>query len=502
MLKRALISVYDKTGIIEFARFLVSKNIEIVSSSGTYQHLIANGINAIEVNEITKHPEILDGRVKTLHPKIHGGILALRDNKNHMDMINNNEIQLIDLVVVNLYPFNEVRNLNLSLFEQVAYIDIGGPAMIRAAAKSFRDVIPICDINDYKLICNEIELHGDVSFELRKALASKVFSLTATYDALISSYLNNDKIEQQYLNVSYKKMNNLLYGENLHQRATFYVDMNSKGAMRDFKQLNGKELSFNNIRDMDFAWRVVSEFDDIACCGVKHSIPCGFAIGDTAKEAYKKMYDSDQVSIFGGIVAFNKEVTIEVAENLVATFLELIIAPAFTKEAIELLRIKKNLRVIEVQYKPQNTYEYITVDGGLLVQEVDSMLMENEETVTNRKPTKEEEEDLKIAFKLVKHVKSNAIVIVKDKVTLAVKGGYTNRILATQSALEFSKEVSGAVLASDGFFPFNDCVKECAKYGIKAIIQPGGSIRDGDSINLCNEHDIVMMFANVRHFRH
>lgn len=502
MLKRALISVYDKTGIIEFAKFLLSKNFEIISSSGTYKYLIANGINAIEVNQITEHPEILDGRVKTLHPRIHGGILALRDNQNHIEAINNNNIKLIDLVVVNLYPFNDVKDMNLSFKEQIEYIDIGGPAMIRAAAKSFKDVIPVCDINDYKMICEQINQYGDVSLEMRQSLASKVFSLTASYDALISNYLNNNKIEQQYLNVSYKKINNLLYGENSHQKAAFYIDMDTKGAMKDFKQLNGKELSFNNIRDMDFAWKVVSEFEDIACCGVKHSIPCGFAIGNSITDAYKKMFASDPVSIFGGIVAFNKAVTIEVAKVLIETFLEIIIAPSFSKEALSLLTTKKNLRIIEVKYKPQNAYEYITVDGGLLVQEVDNKLIENEKIVTSKQPSKEELIDLKIAFALVKYVKSNAIVIVKDMATLAISGGYTNRILATQNALKSSKEVSGAVLASDGFFPFSDCVNECAKYGIKAIIQPGGSIKDEDSINVCNDNNIAMIFANLRHFRH
>ncbi len=499
-MKRALISVYNKDGILDFSKFLMEKGIEIISTGGTYRYLQENNIPVIDVAEVTKAAEMLDGRVKTLHPVIHGGILAIRDNEEHMKTLEERGITPIDVVVVNLYPFfKEVQN-DISFEEKVEFIDIGGPTMLRSASKNFKDVTVISDVNDYERVMNEINESGDVSFETRKILAGKVFNLTSAYDAAISSFLLGEDSMPEYLNASYVKLMDLRYGENPHQNAAYYVSTTQKGAMKDFEQLNGKELSFNNIRDMDVAWKVVCEFEETVCCGLKHSTPCGVAVADNVAEAYRKAYDCDPVSIFGGIVAFNRTVDKEAAEELIKIFLEIVIAPDFTEEALEVLRSKKNLRVIKAVSTPKDTLEYVKVDGGVLVQNTDSVFSTNYEVVTEKTPSEEEMKDLVFGMKVVKHVKSNAIVVVKDGMAKGVGTGETNRIWATKQAIE--RAGNGVVLASDAFFPFRDVVDECAQAGIKAIIQPGGSMRDKDSIEACNEHGISMVFTGIRHFKH
>ena len=500
-MKRALISVFDKNGILEFANFLVKHGVEIISTGGTYKHLKENGVPVIEVAEVTGAPEMLDGRVKTLHPVIHGGILAIRDNAEHMATIKERGISTIDMVVVNLYPFFKKVNEDLTFEEKVEFIDIGGPTMLRSAAKSFKDVVVISDTADYETVMKEMEA-GEVTFETKKRLAGKVFNLTSAYDAAISQFLLGDEMPK-YLNASYEKLMDLRYGENPHQKAAYYVSTTDTGAMKDFDQLNGKELSFNNLRDMDVAWRTVCEFIEPACCGLKHSTPCGAAIGKNVYEAYTKAYECDPVSIFGGIVALNKEVDADTAREMVKIFLEIVIAPSFTDEALEVLRTKKNLRVIKCKHTPQDKINMVKVDGGLLIQDEDLSFTTDYEAVTEKAPTAEEMENLIFGMKVVKHVKSNAIVVVKDMMAVGIGNGETNRIWPTKQAIERAGDkIEGAVLASDAFFPFRDVVDECAKAGIKAIIQPGGSMRDRESIDACNEHGISMVFTGIRHFKH
>ncbi len=500
-MKRALISVFDKNGILEFANFLVKHGVEIISTGGTYKHLKENGVPVIEVAEVTGAPEMLDGRVKTLHPVIHGGILAIRDNAEHMATIKERGISTIDMVVVNLYPFFKKVNEDLTFEEKVEFIDIGGPTMLRSAAKSFKDVVVISDTADYETVMKEMET-GEVTFETKKRLAGKVFNLTSAYDAAISQFLLGDEMPK-YLNASYEKLMDLRYGENPHQKAAYYVSTTDTGAMKDFEQLNGKELSFNNLRDMDVAWRTVCEFIEPACCGLKHSTPCGAAIGKDVHEAYVKAYECDPVSIFGGIVALNKEVNADTAREMIKIFLEIVIAPSFTDEALEVLKTKKNLRVIKCKHTPQDKINMVKVDGGLLIQDEDLSFTTDYEAVTEKAPTAEEMENLIFGMKVVKHVKSNAIVVVKDMMAVGIGNGETNRIWPTRQAIERAGDkIEGAILASDAFFPFRDVVDECAKAGIRAIIQPGGSMRDQESIDACNEHGISMVFTGMRHFKH
>lgn len=500
-MKRALISVYDKTGVVEFSKFLIEKGMEIISTGGTYRHLKENGIPVIEVASITKAPEMLDGRVKTLHPVIHGGILAIRDNKEHMNTLKERGIDTIDMVVVNLYPFFKKVNEDISFEEKVEFIDIGGPTMLRSAAKSFKDVVVISDIEDYKVVKEEME-KGEVTFATRKRLAGKVFNLTSAYDAAISNFLLEEEMPK-YLSLSYERAMSLRYGENPHQKAAYYVSTTENGAMKNFKQLNGKELSFNNIRDMDVAWKVANEFEEPACCGLKHSTPCGAALGKDVYEAYMKAYECDPVSIFGGIVALNREVDEATAKELVKIFLEIVIAPGFSEKALEVLKSKKNLRVIKCNTKPQDKLNMVKVDGGILVQDEDKEFSNNYTVVTEKEPTPKEMSDLEFGMRIVKHVKSNAIVVAKDKMAIGIGNGETNRIWPTNQAIERAGErVEGAILASDAFFPFRDVVDSCAKAGIRAIIQPGGSIRDKESIDACNENGIAMVFTGMRHFKH
>lgn len=497
-MKRALISVYDKSGILDFAKFLIEKKVEIISTGGTYKFLKENNIPVIEITQVTDFPEMLDGRVKTLHPNVHGGILAIRDNPEHMNAIKEKNIDTIDMVIVNLYPFFQKVNEDISFEEKVEFIDIGGPTMLRSAAKSFHDVVVISDVADYSIVQKEMA-EGNVTVITKKRLAGKVFNLTSAYDAAISNFLLEEEYPN-YLNLSYVKKSNLRYGENPHQNAAYYVSTTENGAMKNFDILNGKELSFNNIRDMDIAWKVVSEFEEYACCGLKHSTPCGVAVGDNSHDAYIKAYNCDPTSIFGGIVALNKAVNKKTAEEMIKIFLEIVIAPSFDEDALEILKTKKNLRVIQCNSKPMDKINIVKVDGGILIQDEDSQFSTDYKVVTKKSPTEEEMKNLKFAMKVVKYSKSNAIVVAKDEMAIGIGNGETNRIWAANQALERAKD--GIVMASDAFFPFRDVVDAAAKYGIKAIIQPGGSIRDQESIDACDEHGISMVFTGLRHFKH
>ena len=504
MKKRVLISVSDKSGLMEFAQFLEKNNYQLISTGGTFKHLKDAGLSPIQIDEVTNFPEMLDGRVKTLHPKVHGGLLAVRDNKEHMDTVAEHGIELIDMVVVNLYPFFENAGKNIPLDEKVEFIDIGGPSMLRSAAKNFKSVTVITNVEDYEKVKSEIETSGETTLETRKTLAGKVFNLTSAYDAAISKMLLEEEYPQ-YLNASYKKVSDLRYGENPHQSAAYYVSTVENGAMKDFEQLGGKELSFNNLRDMDLCWKVVNEFkNEMACCAVKHSTPCGVAIGNTAVETYTKTFECDPVSIFGGIVAMNYKVDAATAEELGKTFLEIVMAVDFEEKALEILRQKKNLRIIKIKNPVSDKQTWVKIDGGLLVQDCDNQFSEEIKTVTEKQPTEEQRKALLFAQRVVKYVKSNAIVVSNGTQALGIGGGQVNRIWATQQAVERAKEkFSGElVLASDAFFPFRDVVDFCAEKDIKAIIQPGGSIKDEESIEAANQHGIPMLLTGMRHFLH
>ena len=504
MKKRVLISVSDKSGLTEFAQFLEKNNYQLISTGGTFKHLKDAGLSPIQIDEVTNFPEMLDGRVKTLHPKVHGGLLAVRDNKEHMDTVAEHGIELIDMVVVNLYPFFENAGKNIPLDEKVEFIDIGGPSMLRSAAKNFKSVTVITNVEDYEKVKSEIETSGDTTLETRKTLAGKVFNLTSAYDAAISKMLLEEEYPQ-YLNASYKKVSDLRYGENPHQSAAYYVSTVENGAMKDFEQLGGKELSFNNLRDMDLCWKVVNEFkNEMACCAVKHSTPCGVAIGNTAVETYTKTFECDPVSIFGGIVAMNYKVDAATAEELGKTFLEIVMAVDFEEKALEILGQKKNLRIIKIKNPVSDKQTWVKIDGGLLVQDCDNQFSEEIKTVTEKQPTEEQRKALLFAQRVVKYVKSNAIVVSNGTQALGIGGGQVNRIWATQQAVERAKEkFSGElVLASDAFFPFRDVVDFCAEKDIKAIIQPGGSIKDEESIEAANQHGIPMLLTGMRHFLH
>ena len=502
--KRALISVSDKSGLVDFARFLEEQNYELISTGGTFKHLKDAGLSPIQIDEVTDFPEMLDGRVKTLHPKVHGGLLAVRSNEEHMKTVQEYEIGLIDMVIVNLYPFFENVNKEISLDEKVEFIDIGGPSMLRSAAKNFNSVVVLTDVNDYEIIRNEMSENGDSTIETRKKLAGKVFNLTSAYDAAISRMLLDEEYPT-YLNASYKKVSDLRYGENPHQSAAYYTSTFENGAMKDFEILGGKELSFNNLRDMDLCWKVVNEFkDELACCAVKHSTPCGVAVGTTALETYTKTFECDPVSIFGGIIGMNYKVDAATAEELNKTFLEIVMATDFDEDALEILRKKKNLRIIKIKNQVTDKQAWVKIDGGMLVQSADDQFSVDIKLVTETAPTDEQRKALLFSQRVVKYVKSNAIVVSNGVQAIGIGGGQVNRIWATQQAIERAKEKFDGelVLASDAFFPFRDVVDFCAQEGIKAIIQPGGSMRDNDSIEAANEHQIPMLFTGMRHFLH
>ncbi len=519
MFRRALLSVSDKTGIVEFAKGLCKLGFQILSTGGTARTLTEAGIEVTLVSEVTGFPEILDGRVKTLHPKIHGGLLARRDNQEHMNQLDKLGIEPIDLVAINLYPFKEtIKKPGVTFEEAIENIDIGGPSMLRSAAKNHKDVLVVVDPKDYDFVLKELEEKNDLNETYRRKLALKVFEHTSNYDAIIADYLRNisvkelDEIEKESfpeeLTLAYEKISDLRYGENPHQKAAFYGEINrGPHSIAGAKQLHGKELSFNNINDADAALALVKEFSEPAAVGVKHTNPCGVACEKNIYEAYLKAYSADPVSIFGGIVALNRPVDKATAEELVKIFLEIVIAPSFEPDALEVLKTKKNLRLLQVDLagKDEKLWDMKKVSGGLLVQDSDIENFNEEElkVVTKRKPTQKEMQDLLFGWKVVKHVKSNAIVLAKDLTTVGIGAGQVNRIWPTQQSIrQATQSTEGSVLASDAFFPFSDVVKEAASAGITAIIQPGGSIRDEDSIKAADENDIAMVFTGMRHFRH
>lgn len=510
-MKRAFLSVFDKTGVVEFAQGLESLGFEILSTGGTQRALEQAGVKVTNVSDITGFPECLDGRVKTLHPKIHAGILAMRGNAEHMAQVDKLGVGLIDVVAVNLYPFKAtISKEDVTLEEAIENIDIGGPTMLRAAAKNWQDVASIVDPVDYERVLSELQ-NGDITKETKFDLCVKVFEHTAAYDALISGYLReqNGGGYPEKLTLTYEKIQGMRYGENPHQSAAFYKEpIDTHGTLADAQQLWGKELSFNNINDTNGALDCLREFEEITVVASKHANPCGVGSADNLYDAYMKAYSADPVSIYGGIVAVNAEVDKKTAEEMVKIFLEIIVAPGFTDEALEVLKTKKNLRLlhlkdISAKVKPA-AMDIKKPLGGLLVQQIDTKLFDGElKTVTKRVPTKKELEDLKFAWKIVKHIKSNGISVAKDSKTLGLGPGQVSRIWAAEAALQRAGEdVKGAVLASDAYFPFDDCVRLAAEYGITAIIQPGGSIRDEESIKACDELGIAMVFTGMRHFKH
>ena len=513
MTKRAFLSVFDKTGVVEFAKALSGLGFEILSTGGTQRELEKNEVPVINVSDITGFPECLDGRVKTLHPNIHAGILAMRGNPEHMDQLKKLGIETIDIIAVNLYPFKQtILKDNVTLEEAIENIDIGGPTMLRAAAKNWQDVAVIVDSADYEKVIGELAENGEVSRETKFFLSAKVFENTAAYDALIAAYLREQSGQTGYpekLTLTYERMQDMRYGENPHQSACFYREpLPVSGSLVNAKQLNGKELSFNNINDANGALDTLREFEGITVVGLKHANPCGVGTGDTVLDAYRKAYESDPVSIYGGIVASNSEIDGKTAQEMAKIFLEIVIAPSYTQDALDILCAKKNLRVLELKdiaskIKDSNR-DTKKVLGGLLVQGSDNKIYDGEwKTVTKREPTVSEKRDMDFAFRMVKHVKSNGIALAKDSASIGMGPGQTNRIWAAEMALERAGErCRGAVMASDAFFPFDDCVEAAAKAGITAIIQPGGSIRDEDSIKKCDEYGIAMVFTGIRHFKH
>ncbi|MGE5372066.1 MAG: bifunctional phosphoribosylaminoimidazolecarboxamide formyltransferase/IMP cyclohydrolase [Solirubrobacterales bacterium] len=507
MAKRALISVSNKEGMVDFARGLANLGWEIISTGGTYETLKKDGVPVIKVAQITGFPEILDGRVKTLHPKIHGGILARR-TPEHLAQLKANEIGPIDLVAVNLYPFRETIQKPGATFEDaIENIDIGGPAMIRAAAKNHKDVIVVVRPEDYWAVLKELEMEGEIRPDMRRKLAEEAFAHTAFYDSMIARYLQglNGHAFPDTLVWAGEKVYELRYGENPHQKAAFYSEASALGGLAQARQLNGKEMSYNNIIDAEAASALVREFQDPACVIVKHTNPCGTAVGETLLEAYQKAYQADTVSAYGGIAAFNRPVDAETAGAAAELFLEVITAPGYDEAALEIFRAKKNLRVLQLEIARDAGPQVKSVSGGVVVQAWDDARVEAAElnVVTDRTPTEAEIKNMMFAMKVVKHVKSNAIVVAADGVSLGVGAGQMNRVGSAELALKQAGDAAkGAVLASDAFFPFPDTVEMAAQYGITAIIQPGGSVRDEESITACNKHGIAMVFTGVRHFKH
>ena len=564
-IKRALISVSDKTGIVEFAKSLKKFGVEIISTGGTARSLRENGVEVTEVSDVTGFPEMMDGRVKTLHPKIHGAFLALRDNEEHRNAMTTHGIEPIDLVVVNLYPFEEtIENEDVSLAEAIEQIDIGGPAMIRSAAKNWRDVAVVTDTRLYERVIDELtENDGSLSLETRQTFAALAFTKTSYYDTIISEYLNeqlsddeffsiesldpmsenplyqllteSDEFEDEFdddefededfsnnghavtvkdedfsdfMTLDFVKVTDLRYGENPHQKAALYEHYENLG-IAQAEILHGKEMSYNNYIDADAAWRLVSDFDELVCAIIKHTNPSGVGIGATNTEAYRRALATDPVSAFGGIVAFNKTVDAETATIVNEIFTEVVIAPDFSDEALEIFQKKKNLRVLRVEDSEfADAFEYRTISGGMLVQNRDNLVISEFDLkiVTERKPTDEEIRALLFAWKVCKHVKSNAIVFANEYQTVGVGAGQMNRVdsvrLAAMRSRRTALDLKNTALASDAFFPFRDNIDEAAKFGITAIIQPGGSMRDEETIQAANEHGLAMVLTGVRHFKH
>ena len=510
-MKRALVSVSDKSGLVEFVKGLESHGWEIIATGGTQRLLEQQGVKTIGISDVTGFPEICDGRVKTLHPKVHGGLLARRDEESHLQALRENGIEFIDLVCVNLYPFRQtIANPDVTMEDAIENIDIGGPSMLRSAAKNYRDVTVVCDPADYNTVLAEIAENGNTTVETRLALSAKAYTHTAQYDSCIATFMREKAGLSEKLFLEFDIKQGLRYGENPHQSAKFYSDNQTTAfSLAYAEQLGGKELSYNNIQDANAALNIVREFDEPFCVALKHMNPCGAAIGATIEEAWNAAYEADKVSIYGGIVAVNRPLTAEVALGMKPIFLEIVMAPEFTPEALEILGTKKNLRLLKVDMtkndKPLN--QYISVNGGLLVQQLDTVTkaVTEDMCVTETKPTEAQLVDMNFGWRVVKHVKSNAIAVVKDGHTLGVGAGQMNRVGSAEIALKQAHAAGfteGLVLASDGFLPFDDTVAFAAQYGVTAIVQPGGSIRDEDSIKKANELGITMLFTGMRHFKH
>lgn len=501
---RAIISVSNKNGIVEFAQKLEKLGVEIFSTGGTYKFLVKNDVKVKKVFELTKFEEIMGGRVKTLHPKIHGGILANRNIKSHLEDMKKNDIKSIDLVIVNLYPFRDIIKKDVELDEAIENIDIGGPSMLRSAAKNYKYVTVLVEPEDYEKVIEELKKDGKTSEQTRMELSVKAFEHTANYDSIISNYFRNTinaEFSQKYFNISFENGRELRYGENPHQNGYYYGDKN----ILFTKQIWGKELSYNNINDANGAINLLLEFEKPTSVNLKHANPCAVATGDNVYDAYVSAYECDPVSIFGGIVAVNREVDEKLAKKLVEIFLEIVIAPKFSEEALKILKGKKNLRLLEIDLNKteKNKKEIKSVLGGILVQDSDDLLAEKFDIVTKKKPNLKIIEQMHFAYKVVKHQKSNAICLVKDGKTIGLGTGQVSRVFATDNSINFSKfDTKGSVLASDAFFPFRDSIELVAKAGVKAIIQPGGSIRDKEVIDACNEYGITMIFTGTRHFKH
>jgi phosphoribosylaminoimidazolecarboxamide formyltransferase / IMP cyclohydrolase len=510
MKKRALISVSDKQNIIEFAEGLVELDYEIISTGGTLKTLLDANVPAIAVDKVTGFPEIMDGRVKTLHPAIHGGLLAKRSNQNHMKQLKDNQIEPIDLVVVNLYPFKQTLEKDgVTEDEIIENIDIGGPTMLRSAAKNLLDVMVVVDPADYDVILEKLR-NQTITQQYRQTLAAKVFRHTANYDAMIANYFltqTGENFPETYT-VTYERVQTLRYGENPHQIGAFYKNPIQNGmSLATAKQLHGKELSFNNIQDANAALEILAEYDEPTAVAVKHMNPCGIGMGDSIAEAFQLAYEADPISIFGGIVALNRGVDSQTAEKLSEIFLEIVIAPSFSDKALHILTQKKNIRLLamEMSREDSESFKLTTVNGGVLIQSKDAGYIEERdlEVVTKKMPSEIEIQDLLFAWKAVKHVKSNAIVLAKDKQTIGVGAGQMNRVGTAKIAIEQAGDRAvGSVMASDAFFPMPDTVEEAIKAGVTAIIQPGGSKRDQDSIDICDKHGIAMIVTGMRHFKH
>lgn len=512
-MKRALISVSDKTGIVDFAKNLTSLGYEIIATGGTMNLLKSSGVEVINIEDVTGFPEICEGRVKTLHPKVHGALLARRDKTDHMDQIREQGIELIDLVCVNLYPFKEtIARPDVTTELAIENIDIGGPSMLRSAAKNFASVTVVCDPTDYSTIIEEIKESGDTAYATRFKLSAKAYTHTAEYDSMIATYMREQAGLNEKLFIEADLVSSLRYGENPHQAAKFYsLDKNASFSLANARQLHGKELSYNNIQDANAALQIVSEFDEPFVVGLKHMNPCGAAIGENVVDAWIKAYNADSVSIFGGIVATNQTITKEAALLMKPVFLEVIIAPHFDEDAVEVFMKKKNIRLIEVDMTKDFKFSkhMVAVAGGLLVQDADNYTttktIVKEMNVTEVSPTDAQLKDMSFAWRIVKNVKSNAIVVVKDGVTAGIGAGQMNRIGSAHLAIEQAHALGlqdGLVLASDGFFPFDDTVKYATANGVCAIVQPGGSVRDEDSVIAANEAKIPMLVTGMRHFKH
>jgi phosphoribosylaminoimidazolecarboxamide formyltransferase/IMP cyclohydrolase len=521
MIRQALISVSDKTGVLEFARALVSMNVNLLSTGGTARMLAEHGLDVTEVADYTGFPEMLDGRVKTLHPKVHGGILARRDFPAHMQALATHDIPTIDMVVVNLYPFQQtVAKDQCAVEDAIENIDIGGPAMLRSSAKNHKDVVVICDPSDYDKVLIEMRTgQGDVSYETRFALAKKVFAHTAQYDGAITNYLSALGPDRQHatraaypetLNLQFTKVQDMRYGENPHQSAAFYRDIATvDGALANYRQLQGKELSYNNIADADAAWECVKSLEGSACVIIKHANPCGAALGVDAAEAYAKALQTDPTSAFGGIIALNVEVDGKAAEAIAKQFVEVLIAPAFTAEARKVFEGKQNVRLLEIPLgQGSNAFDIKRVGGGVLLQAPDAKhVMVDEFTIVSKKqPTPQQLQDMMFAWRVAKFVKSNAIVFCGNGMTLGVGAGQMSRIdsarIASIKAQNANLSLAGSAVASDAFFPFRDGLDVVVSAGATAVVQPGGSMRDQEVIDAADEQGVVMAFTGVRHFRH